>query len=178
MGHSVGDSGEKGNIRVYFGEYLARFDDKGRITIPRRFRDTMRVLGHAVWYLTRGFDHSVFLFHCDEWNKIRTQAARHSSMYAKAIDFRRLFFGSVAEARPDGQGRLSVPSHLREHAGLEKDAVLIGVDDHLELWNKDAWRSFQESQEAEYKQMASQLFVKEEELDAGIGKGGASDDAN
>lgn len=144
---------------MYFGEASTALDDKGRITVPRRLRQVMDVLGHVLWYMTRGFDGSVFLFPREEWDKIRAQAQKYSSMDTQAIDFRRLFFGSVAEVRPDRQGRMSVPAHLRDHAGLDKDAVLIGVDDHLELWSREAWRAFQEKRDPEYKQMAAKLFV-------------------
>ena len=112
--------------------------------------------------MTRGFDNCVFMFHRDAWNRIRQQADRYSSMNARALDFRRLFFGSVAEGRPDRQGRVAVPSHLREHAGLGEEAneaVVIGVDDHLEIWSLNAWRAFQKSKEAEFKEMATQLFA-------------------
>lgn len=148
---------------MYFGEHQTVLDDKGRVTVPRRFRETMDVLGHAVWYMTRGFDNSIFLFHHDEWNKIRTQAGRFSTMNSKALDFRRLFFGSVAEVRPDRQGRIPVPVHLREHAGLERESVLIGVDDHLELWSREAWRAFQDAKDVEFKEMAGQLFAEAEQ---------------
>jgi MraZ protein len=146
---------------VYFGESTSKIDDKGRITVPRRIRDTMDVLGHAIWYMTRGFDGAVFLFPKEEWDKIRQQARQFSSMDAKVLDFRRLFFSSVAEAKPDAQGRMAVPPHLREHAGIEKEAVLIGVDDHLELWSKEGWRAFVERREQEYKQMAAPIFAPE-----------------
>ena len=145
-------------LTMYFGEAQTVLDDKGRITVSRRYRETMSVLGHAIWYMTRGFDGSIFLFPREEWQKIRTQAGRYSSMDAQAIDFRRMFFGSVAEVQPDRQGRMSVPQHLREHAGLDKEAVLIGVDDHLELWSRDAWRGYQEANEEKFKEMASGLF--------------------
>ena len=166
---------------MYFGESQTRLDDKGRITVPRRMRDTMRVLGHDVWYMTQGFDHAVFLFHRDEWNKIRGQVSRYSSMDARALDFRRLLFGSVAEVRVDRQGRVPVAPHLREHAGLDEkgdsEAVLIGVDDHLELWSKNAWRAFKDSQEADFKEMATRLFVGEQGGDApSEEKGGPGDD--
>lgn len=144
---------------MYFGESQTVLDDKGRITVSRRFRETMSVLGHALWYMTRGFDGSLFIFPKEEWDKIRSQAGQRSSMDVKAIQFRRMFFGSVAEVQPDRQGRLSVPAHLREFAGLKKDAVLIGVDDHLELWSKDRWRDYQTAQDEEYKSMASELFM-------------------
>jgi MraZ protein len=144
---------------MYFGEAQTAVDDKGRITVSRRFRETMNVLGHNLWYMTRGYDGSIFLFPRQEWEKIRAEARTRSTMDAKAIDFRRMFFGSVAEVQPDGQGRLLVPLHLREYASLDKEAVLIGVDDHLELWSKEAWRAFQDGNESSYKNMAAELFA-------------------
>lgn len=149
--------GQKG-FRVYYGEAHTVLDEKGRITVSRKFRETMEVLGHVLWYMTRGYDGSIFIFPKEQWDAIRAQAARHSSMDARAIDFRRMFFGSVAEVRPDRQGRMTVPPHLREHAKVEKEAVLIGCDDHLELWSRDGWRQYQEGMEAAYKEMGSELF--------------------
>lgn len=157
---------------MYFGEAQTKMDEKGRITVPRRVRETMEFSGHDRWYMTRGFNRCIFLFHRDGWNDIRTQASRYSSMNADALDFRRLFFSSVAEAKPDTQGRMPVAAHLREHAGIDKDAVLIGVDDHLELWNPDAWRAFQEENEARYREMAAPLFGRDAALGAGQREGG------
>lgn len=161
---------------MYFGEYQTKLDDKARITVPRRIRESMDVYGHAVWYMTRGFDHCIFLFHRDGWNEIRSQASRYSSMNAEALDFRRLFFGSVAEAKPDSQGRMAVPPHLREHAGLNKDVVLIGVDDHIELWSPEAWRTFREASEAKYREMAAPLFAGDGAEAAATEKGGQDDE--
>lgn len=155
---------------MYFGEAQTAVDEKGRITVPRRFREVMEVLGHIQWYVTRGFDRSLFIYPRDEWEKIRKQVSSFSSMNAQALDLRRLLFGSVAEVRPDKQGRLAIPAHLREHAEIDKDAVLIGVDDHLELWSKDAWRAFQDNKEAEFREMATQLFVGSGELAAATGR--------
>ncbi len=144
---------------MYYGEAQTVLDDKGRITVPRRFREVMNVLGHNQWFMTRGFDGSIFLFPRQEWDKIRSQAGRYSSMDARALDFRRMFFGSVSEATPDKQGRMAVPAHLREYAALKREGVLLGVDDHLELWSREGWRAFQDSNDSEYKRMAAELFV-------------------
>jgi MraZ protein len=127
--------------------------------------------------MARGFNHSIVLFHRDEWNKIRKQAGRHSAMDGKTLAFRRLFFSSVAEARPDPQGRMAVPQHLREYAGIDKEAVLIGVEDHLELWDKDAWRKFQESNDAGYEDMAAPVFATRELETAATAKGGQEDES-
>ncbi len=147
---------------MYFGESVAKLDEKSRITVPRRTRDTMEVEGHAIWYMTRGYDKSIFLFHRDAWNEIRTLASKHPSMDGKSLDFRRYFFSGVTEVRPDPQGRMAVPQHLREYAGIDKEAVLIGVDDHLELWNREAWRAFQDTMGEGFKEMASALFSQRE----------------
>jgi len=151
---------------VYFGESTTRIDEKGRITVPVRIRETMNVEGHAIWYMTRGFDRCVFLFHRDEWMRIRKAAKKSGSINARALDFRRLLFGGVAEVRPDQQGRMAVAPHLREHANIDKEAVLVGVDDHLELWNKDAWNAFLTNNEEEFKGMAGAIFGGEESDDA------------
>jgi transcriptional regulator MraZ len=160
---------------VYFGEADMRLDEKGRLTVPRRMRDTMRSQAHLVWYLTRGFDGCIFLFPQQEWLKIQEQAGRHSSMSGRALDFRRLFYSGVTEATVDRQGRLPVAGPLREHADLEKDVVLIGVDDHLELWDKRAWESYRERKEAEYKEMASSLFDADGPALVATEKGGRDD---
>ncbi len=81
-------------------------------------------------------------------------------MDAKALDFRRLFFGGASETQVDGQGRLTIPQYLRAYGGLDvdPDAVMIGVNDHLEIWSKSAWEAFQASNLADIKAMATDLF--------------------
>lgn len=142
---------------MYYGEAQTVLDDKGRITLPARFRQTMSVLKHSDWYMTRGFDRCIFLFPHEEWTKIRGQIGRFASMDPAALDFRRMLFGSVTETGVDRQGRMPVAANLRKHANLQKDVVVIGVEDHLEIWSKEAWDAFQDGKEAEYKDMAARL---------------------
>jgi MraZ protein len=158
---------------MYLGEYSSTLDEKGRITVPRPFRVTMEAHGHYVWYMTRGFDRCIAIYHQEEWNKLRAQLANYGSMNTRALDFRRMLFGSVAEVRPDGQGRFSVPPHLRKYANLDKDAVLLGVDDHLELWSKGSWEAFQEQTETDYREMAVALFEPEGAMAAVAAPGAA-----
>jgi len=143
---------------VYFGESDTRLDDKGRITVPRRFRDLMDVLKHRDWYLTRGFDRCVVLYPHEGWKSLVAQIQKQPPMHAAAIDFKRLFLGGVSEVQIDNQGRMAIASHLREYAGIEHECVLLGLDDHLELWSKDAWRAFQDAKCEQFRDMASVLF--------------------
>jgi MraZ protein len=159
----------------YYGESTSRLDEKGRITVPRKMRDTMDVLGHAIWYMTRGFDQCIFLFHRDEWNRIRAQMSRRPAMNAQALDVRRLFFSGVAEVRPDNQGRMALPEHLREHAGIDREVVVIGVDQHIELWDKETWRAYTHAKMAEYKDMATDLFMGSETAE--MEKGGPDNES-
>ncbi len=147
---------------MYYGEFQSRLDDKNRITVPTRFRETMNVLGHAIWHMTRGFDGCIFLFHQDEWRRVCSLIDRYPAMGAQALDFRRMWYSSAVEVRPDPQGRIPVPAALRDMAGLDKDVVLFGVGDHLEIWDKETWRTFQRSKEAEYKATGSLLLTGEQ----------------
>jgi MraZ protein len=147
---------------VYYGESTTRLDDKGRITVPAKTRQTMDVLKHRDWYMTRGYDHCIFLFPHPEWQKLTGQLGQFSPMDPRALDFRRLLFGSVSEVAPDRQGRIPVAAYLRDHAGvdLKEEAVVVGVGEHIEIWNAEAWRNFRESKDDEYKAMGEWMAVR------------------
>jgi len=149
---------------MYFGEYSSKLDEKGRVSVPRHFRVRMEAHSHIKWYMTRGFDNCIALYPQSSWDAIVSHMSQYSTMNAKALDFRRLLFGSVTETQVDGQGRLTIPQYLREYGGIENDreAVMIGVNDHLEIWGKKAWAAFQQSNLADIKEMASELFQVED----------------
>ena len=145
---------------MYYGEATTTLDDKGRITVPARMRQTMEVLKHSDWYMTRGYDHCIFLYPHPLWMKILDQLGQFPPMDPRSLDFRRLLFGSVAEVAPDRQGRIPLPSYLREHAGLElkQEAVVVGVGGHIEIWGAEAWRSFRDGKYADFKSMGEKMW--------------------
>ncbi len=152
---------------MYYGEANTSLDDKGRLNLPVQFRSVMEVHDHDVWYMTRGFDGAIFLFEKEKWGELLRQGNGHATLDPRMLDFRRLFLGSVAKGKRDKQGRLAVPSHLRDYAGIDREAVLLGVEDHLELWSREGWRAFQERQAEAYKEMAAELFGSEKRNGAG-----------
>ncbi len=143
---------------MYYGESQASLDDKGRLNVPMQFRSVMDVHDHDVWYMTRGFDGAIFVFEKENWQRLVQQSGGHLPLEPRMLDFRRLFLGGVAKVKRDNQGRLPVPAHLREYAGIDREAVVLGVEDHLELWSKEGWRAFQDRQAERYKAMAAELF--------------------
>jgi MraZ protein len=156
----VGDAGEivGETPSVYYGEAYTSVDDKGRVNVPKEFRLQMEARDHDTWFVTRGFDGSLFLFEKTEWEKLLEKARAKAAIEPKMLDFRRFLLGSASKIKVDAQGRLSVPAPLREYADIDREAVLLGVEDHLELWNKENWRAFQKAQLENYKSMAAELF--------------------
>jgi len=144
---------------MYFGEVHTAVDDKGRIVVPQQFRTVMDVNDHDTWCLTRGFENYIFLFHKTSWEKLLAEKKDLlSGLDSRSSAFRRLFVGGMEKLKRDSQGRLAIPQHLRDYAGVERDAVLIGVGDHLELWSKTGWRQYQERQAENYRALADELF--------------------
>jgi len=120
---------------MFYGEYEHTFDEKHRLTLPARFRHALA--GGVV--LARGIERNVDVFPSDTWHENTERIAELDSLNREARDMKRYVFAGAAVAELDGQGRVLVPSHLVEHASLGKDVVVIGVHDHVEIWDRAAW---------------------------------------
>ncbi len=142
---------------MYEGEYHSTIDDKGRLALPINFRRLMEELGHLIWYITRGFDHTLFLFSESSWQEL-SSAIPADSINPKHLDFRRYLIGSSAKVQMDNAGRLLIPQHLRNFADIERSAVLLGLGGHLELWNDLRWKQFCQQHVEDYKKMAAEVF--------------------
>ncbi len=119
---------------MLIGEYSCVLDDKGRLNFPAKFREEM---GDS-FIVTRWLDDCLVAFPPDEWERISSLLAEKSVV--KTRDIQRFLYAGAAEAKPDKQGRILVPAPLRGHAGLDHDAVVIGVGRHAEIWDAEAWR--------------------------------------
>jgi MraZ protein len=145
---------------MYYGEVQTAVDDKGRIMVPQQFRAVMDVFDHETWCVTRGFENYLFLFHKKSWEQFLADNAKvFQGLDTKRSMLRRMFVGGMEKLKRDGQGRLAIPAHLREYVGIDREAVLIGVGDHLELWSKSGWLAYQERQSEAYKNLADELFA-------------------
>ena len=115
-----------GAIVMLMGEYNHTIDAKGRLIVPAKFRE---VLG----------DEFVFVYPNDEWQKFEEKLQTLPLTNKNARQFTRFFLAGAASVEVDKQGRILLPSVLREFAGLEKDVVLVGVASRIEIWSKDRW---------------------------------------
>jgi MraZ protein len=125
-------------MTMLLGEHEHTLDDKGRLTLPARFRDVFA--GGIV--LTRGMDHCLYAYTREEWRKlVESQLAALSPLSPDSRRIQRFFFAGASETEPDKQGRVTVPPALARHAKLKRDVVVAGVNDHLEIWDRAAWRT-------------------------------------
>jgi MraZ protein len=122
---------------MLLGEYEHTIDDKNRLTLPAKFR---RAFEDGI-VVTRGFDGCVYAWTPQGWKNYRdsTLATLHP-LSQQGRRMQRHFFSGASETAPDRQGRVSIPPALLEHAKLGRDVVVAGVNDHLEIWDRAAWK--------------------------------------
>ncbi len=142
-----------GVMAVLMGEYLHTVDNKGRIILPAKLRDE---LGES-FILTKGLDNCLFVYGKEEWAILENKLKQLPLAKPEARAFVRFFFAGAAEAECDKQGRVLLPVNLREYAKLDKDAVVIGVSNRVEIWSKDAWDKYNEEVSPAVTQIAEEL---------------------
>jgi MraZ protein len=133
-------------VRVFLGTYTPRLDDKGRLTLPAKFRDDLR--GGCM--VTKGQDHCLYVFTREAFTEMATKVASAPLTSESARAFQRNLFSGTDEQNPDGQGRIAITPELRRYAGLAKDCVVIGAFTRVEIWDAQAWQSYQEQHEDDY----------------------------
>ena len=127
-------------IAMFMGEYNHTIDTKGRLIIPSKFRD---VLGDE-FVVTKGLDGCLFVYDNAEWTAFEEKLKALPLMNKDSRKFVRFFLAGAANVEVDKQGRILLPSVLREFAALDKDVVLIGVGARIEIWSKDRWNDASE----------------------------------
>ncbi len=120
---------------MFMGEYNHTIDAKGRVIIPSRFRDE---LGEN-FVITRGMDGCLSIYSQDAWKVFEQKLSQLPLTSKDARTFTRFFVTGASVCELDKQGRILVPATLREYAGLEKDVILAGNLDRIELWSKSRW---------------------------------------
>ncbi|MDR3349241.1 MAG: division/cell wall cluster transcriptional repressor MraZ [Acidaminococcales bacterium] len=125
---------------MFMGEYQHSIDAKGRISFPAKFREQ---LGQA-FVATKGQDGCLFIFSTGEWRALEAKLEQlpTSSKHARAVS--RFFFSGATELECDKLGRVLLPAKLREHAGLCKEATVIGAGRRVEIWDSGRWDEYNE----------------------------------
>jgi MraZ protein len=141
---------------MFLGEFEHALDDRGRISIPARFRPE---LANGL-VITRGLDRCLFVWPMDEWRPIAEKLSQLSLMDADARRIHRLLFSGATDTAPDRLGRILVPAFLREYAELRETVVVVGLLNRLEIWSQANWGAERAQAEANSAQLAEHLFSR------------------
>lgn len=122
---------------MFMGEYNHTVDAKGRLIVPSKFREQ---LGDE-FVVTKGLDGCLFVYENTEWKILEEKLKALPLTNANARKITRFFLAGATLCEVDKQGRILLPAVLREFAGIEKDAVMVGVGNRIEIWSKESWAS-------------------------------------
>lgn len=143
MGKAIG-------LKMFFGEFEYKIDDKGRVPIPPRFRKELK---EGV-VLTPGSEKCIIAYPLSEWRNVATQLTSGTLTSSKMRKLNRAIFATAFSTSLDGQGRVALPTPLREHAEIVNEVVIAGVNNYLELWNTVHW----EEEKATSQEQAGQII--------------------
>lgn len=143
---------------MVIGEYRVSLDEKGRLLIPARIRSD--VVGNLL-IITRGIDQCLWLFPPEEWNSISEKLLSTTSIFQeKARMMHRRFIAPAQQLEIDKAGRIMVPPTLREYGGLKKDCIIMGIMNHLEIWDEEVYRTYWSDREADFQEAAEEIGEK------------------
>ena len=138
---------------MFMGEYHHNIDNKGRLIIPAKFREE---LGDE-FVITRGLDQGLFGYSMDEWKQIEDKLKTLPLTKKDARAFTRFFFSGATECELDKQGRVNISSPLLNYAKLEKECVILGVSNRIEIWSKQQWEDYFSESEDSFAELAENM---------------------
>ena len=157
-GYNVGKSGELWReIMFFIGTYNHSLDDKNRVILPSKLREK---LGPTV-YITLGLDKCLAIYPEETFGEIVKTLSKASSLENENRGYKRTFFANSYECDQDKQGRIQLSKELCEKCSIKKDVVVIGVDDHVEIWDKEQYTLMSESNDQNYESYASKIHYGE-----------------
>ncbi|WP_017604535.1 division/cell wall cluster transcriptional repressor MraZ [Nocardiopsis alkaliphila] len=139
---------------MFLGTHTPRLDQKGRLFLPAKYREELA--GGVV--ITKGQERCLYVFPTDEFARL-TESLRSAPVTAKAVrDYSRVLFAGASEQACDKQGRITIPSKLREYAGLDRECVVIGANTRLEIWDFRTWSDYEAEQEQAFARLSEEVL--------------------
>ena len=138
---------------MFIGEYHHTIDDKGRTSIPAKFRGGLA----SGCVVTRGLDKCLWIYPADEWQNFAEKISELPITQKKARSFSRLMLASASDSDLDRIGRINLPSYLRFYADLKKEIVIVGIYNRIEIWSATSWEKFKVEMEENSEEIAENL---------------------
>lgn len=142
------------------GSFFRTLDDKFRFAIPKSIRSALGETAAATFYLAPGTDGSLALYTEESFARLANQLDDVSPNRPDVRSFSRLFYSQAQRVEIDRSGRIRIPVELANLAGLRKEIVLLGVRDHLELWDRVLWDEYLGGKQPQYDEIAEKAFAR------------------
>ncbi|PFO09944.1 cell division/cell wall cluster transcriptional repressor MraZ [Bacillus sp. AFS076308] len=139
---------------MFMGEYHHSIDSKGRLIVPSKFREELG----DMFIITRGLDQCLFGYPVSEWALIEEKLKGLPLTKKDARAFTRFFFSGATESELDKQGRINIPTPLLQYAKLEKECVILGVSNRIEIWSKQIWEDYFSQSEESFAEIAENMI--------------------
>jgi MraZ protein len=139
---------------MFLGTHTPRLDDKGRLTLPAKYREELR----GGLMITKGQDRCLYVFPRAEFEQLARKVSEAPFTNESVRAYQRYLFAGTDEQHPDSQGRIPIAAELRRYAGLSKECVVIGAVNRLEIWDAQAWQTYQEQHEDEYAKAQNEVL--------------------
>lgn len=144
---------------AYFSsEYECKLDAKGRMVLPAKVKSNLPAAGGNTIVVTRGFETCLVVYPIVEWNKVFSKVAGLNEFNEEYRNFQRNFFRGNTELELDGNGRFLVPKSLLKYAQIDKDAILVGMGNRLEIWNPELYENFLVKDQKEFSKLAEKYL--------------------
>ena len=138
---------------MFIGEYQHNLDAKGRIVVPGRFREEL----HESFILARGLDGCLSIYSLKQWDKMFEEIDKLPTTKKAARQYIRMLTSTATECTLDNQGRIQIPSFLSKPVNITKECVVIGANDHIEIWDKATWDSYYLDASNSFEEVAENL---------------------
>jgi len=139
---------------MFSGTFKPKLDDKGRLVLPAKFRDAM---GDGL-VITRGQERSIDVRTKADFDVFAEKFQNASQTDGRLRAYGRMLFALASEQVPDKQGRITVTPELRDYSSIERDCVVIGIYNRIEIWEPQAWADYTAAQEAEFSDVQEEIF--------------------
>ncbi|MBD7936823.1 MULTISPECIES: division/cell wall cluster transcriptional repressor MraZ [Cytobacillus] len=139
---------------MFMGEYHHNVDTKGRLIVPAKFRENLG----EIFVLTRGLDQCLFGYPLTEWKELEEKLKALPMTKKDARAFTRFFFSGATECEIDKQGRVNIASPLMQYAKLDKECVVLGVSNRIEIWSRSLWEEYFAESEESFAEIAENMI--------------------
>ena len=139
---------------MFMGEFTCKIDEKGRFMLPAKFRE---ILQEDEFVITRGLDNSIDLFPSNEWVNIENELRKLKRTDSKHRAYHRFVLSAATKLTVDKQGRVNLPNSLVEHAKINKNIIVTGMVDKIEIWSEEVWKEYINKTESSIEEIVEEI---------------------